>query len=144
MDELTHFGNCTASSLTVVCSLKSDCCCCLPNELWRIENTLSAAADDGWIRATFRKALAHTGISALWCFHHSQGSICGDTSSAAAKYVGNYDFIPSMASESKHGKLESELKSLLVGLSSDKNLSLSSKFHCFYHYLYACLQQNYW
>ena len=58
-------------------------------------------------------------MSALWYFHHSQGSNCCATSSAAAKHVGNSDFIPSMASESKHGKADSELRSLLVGLSSD-------------------------
>ena len=50
---------------------------------------------------------------------HSQGSNCCSTPSAAAKHVGNSDFIPSMASESKHGKADSELRSLLVGLSSD-------------------------
>ena len=59
-------------------------------------------------------------MSALWYFHHSRGSNCCATPSAAAKHVGNSDFIPSMASESKHGKADSELRtSLLVGLSSD-------------------------
>ena len=53
-------------------------------------------------------------MSALWYFHHSQGSNCCVTPSAAAKHVGNSDFIPSMASESKHGKADSELRSLLV------------------------------
>ena len=60
------------------------------------------------MRAIFRNDLAHIGMSALWYFHHSQGSNCCATPSAAAKYVGNSDW-----------KADSELRSLLVGLSSD-------------------------
>ena len=98
----------------------NDCCCCPLKELsvWRSENTLSAAAEDGWIRAIFLNDLAHVGSSELY-FHHSQGSNCGATPSAAAKYVGNSHFIPLIASESKHGKAYSKLRSLLVGFSSD-------------------------
>ena len=54
-------------------------------------------------------------LPTLVCLHCG---ICA-TTSAAAKYVINSDFIPSMASESKYGKADSELRSLLVGLSSD-------------------------
>ena len=76
-------------------------------------------------------------MSALWYFHHSQGSNCCATSSAAAKHVGNSDLIPSMASEIKHGKADSELRSLLVGLSSDTGWG---KVSCCLEYFHSASQ----
>ncbi len=61
-------------------------------ELDRIEETRSAAADEGWISKIVLHALDQLGRSSSCLFHHPILSIAGETSSAAAIYVGKKRF----------------------------------------------------
>ena len=80
-------------------------CVCLltPNEIFKIENILSAAADVGCTKTIFFSADDQNGKLLSLSFHHVITGVSEWASAAFTKYDGNSDFSFAITSEERNG-----------------------------------------
>ena len=55
------------------------------------KQSISAVAEDGYIKTIFLTAASHVGRVVAWVFHHLRKSMSWSTSAASAKQDGNSD-----------------------------------------------------